>query len=61
MSTCTSAEDALQSGNRELLDKNYKSAIEHYNESIELDNTNADAYLKRALCNEKLRNYRGMF
>ena len=61
MSTCLNAEEALQKGNHEFLDKNYKSAMEMYNLAIELDENVSDAYVKRALCHEKMKQFRGMF
>jgi len=57
MSICESAEDTLLKANIEFLDKNFKSALEMYNLTIELDDTISDAFLKRALCFEKLKKF----
>lgn len=60
MSVVESAEDTLLKANVEFLDKNFKSALELYNLTIELDDTISDAFLKRALCFEKLKKLNGM-
>ena len=60
MSTCESAEDILLKANTEFLDKNFKSALEQYNLSIELDDKVSDAFVKRALCLEKLKRFAGI-
>ncbi len=59
MSTCMNADDALNKANEEVLEKNYKSALEMYNLSIELDDKVTDSRLKRAHCLTKLRKYKG--
>ena len=44
-----------------ILDKNYKSALEMYNLSIELDDKVSDTFLKRSLCFEKLKRLNGIY
>lgn len=60
MSTCESAEDVLLKANVEFLDKNFKSALEQYNLSIQLDDSLPDSFVKRALCLEKLKRFSGI-
>ena len=60
MSVVTSAEDALKAANSLFVDENFEGALEQYNLSIELDDTNVDAFLKRSQCHTKLENYTGM-
>lgn len=43
------------------MDEKYEEALESYNLSIELDEANVDALLKRSQCHTKLENYTGMY
>jgi len=49
-----SAVEALQTANSYFVDENYEEALREYNNAIELDETNVDAFIKRSICNFKL-------
>jgi len=50
-----SAESELKEANSLFVDENYEEALKHYSLSIELDNTNGEAFLKRSTCYSKLQ------
>jgi len=50
----TTTESALKTANSLFVDENYQEALSNYNLSIELDNKNVEALLKRAACLQKL-------
>jgi len=54
MSRVTTSESALRTANSLFVDENYHEALENYNESVELDENNVEAYLKRSACLQKL-------
>lgn len=41
-----------------FVDEIYESALENYNKAIELNQSNAEFYEKRAACHIKLENYK---
>lgn len=55
----TSSDDALKTANSLFVDENFTEALTNYDLSIELDDSNVDAYLKRSQCHTKLENYTG--
>jgi len=50
----TTTESALKTANSLFVDENYQEALVNYNLSIELDDKNVEALLKRAACLQKL-------
>jgi hypothetical protein len=59
MSRITTAESALQTANSLFVDDNFEDALKHYSEAIELDENNADTFVKRSTCYYKLENFEG--
>jgi hypothetical protein len=59
-SRISTAESELKEANSLFIDENYVEALSHYNSAIELDDTNAEALLKRSNCHSKLQNHAGM-
>lgn len=55
-----SASDALQLGNSLFVDENYSEALNNYNTSIELEENNVEALLKRSACFHKLGKLTGI-
>eukprot|EP01116_Phalansterium_solitarium_P012034 TRINITY_DN2797_c0_g1_i1.p1 TRINITY_DN2797_c0_g1~~TRINITY_DN2797_c0_g1_i1.p1 ORF type:complete len:375 (+),score=98.33 TRINITY_DN2797_c0_g1_i1:39-1163(+) len=53
-SRVTTSESALKEANSLFVDESFEAALVHYNESIELDESNTEAYLKRSACLYKL-------
>jgi len=53
----TTAESALQTANSLFVDENFEEALAHYTEALELDNTNAESFIKRSICFHKLDKY----
>jgi suppressor of G2 allele of SKP1 len=52
-----SSNDALKTANSLFVDENFAEALENYDLSIQLDDSNVDSYLKRSQCHTKLENY----
>lgn len=52
-----SADDYLQQANSLFVDENFDEALKAYNLAIELDDTNAETFIKRSICNYKLNKF----
>lgn len=59
MSRIETTESALQKANSLFVDDNFSEALEFYDLSIQLDENNVDAFLKRSQCHTKLENFTG--
>ena len=54
-----SSVDYIKTGIENLSNKNYTEAIKNFNDAIDIDSKNADAYQLRAMAKYKLNDYRG--
>jgi len=51
------AADLLQKANTLFVDEDFNSALDAYNQAIQLDETNSDAFVRRSLTHTKLGNF----
>ncbi len=59
MAKVATPESAFAAANAHFVDERYDEALKEYNTAIELEDANADYYLKRSACHLKLKNFEG--
>lgn len=54
------AEDLIAQGNSHFVDEEFEEALDAYNQAIDLEDNNAEAFLKRSTAHYSLKNFAGM-